>query len=435
MAPSPGRRVAVLGGGPSGMVLAHSLAADPAVEVHLIERREALGGLFVSRRFDGLEFDIGAFVFALGHEFVRSFSELDRLMTPATLDRTAIYPSGRAAAFPFAARDFAAEYGALALGRAAVGVARARWRRRPTATSADFLRGYLGSHLYELSGLRHYVEILHQLPDREIGLEFAQQRLEGVYEEARRRRAGSLGAWRRYLARPEPEAILVRPAAGFRAVHAHIEGCLRDRGVNVHLGVAVERIEPLGGGAARLHAGTTADRYDAVFSTIPLPLALRLIGRTPAARYDQVALLSLFYRGALRPPGTVLYNMSRGGSWKRLTVFSRWYGAPSPGEDYFTVEITTRDTSPATLDALRHGFEADARRLGIVAGTALRCVGHEVTERAYPVFHHGEADRMADDHAALRQSGLIAVGRQGRFAFISSHQAARDARGAAAARH
>ena len=55
-------RIAILGGGVSGIGVAHFLlreSDDPSLEVHLFERRPTLGGLCQTVDLDGFRFDFG----------------------------------------------------------------------------------------------------------------------------------------------------------------------------------------------------------------------------------------------------------------------------------------------------------------------------------------------------------------------------------------
>jgi hypothetical protein len=128
----------------------------------------------------------------------------------------------------------------------------------------------------------------------------------------------------------------------------------------------------------------------------------------------------------MRPRAPFVYNFTRRGRWKRLTVFSRFHGQED-GADYFTVEVTTRDTSPAALAALRADFEAHARDLGMVDGE-LEWVGEHVAERAYPVFRVGDPERVEAERQRVMRHGVALTGRQGRFEYLSSGRAASDAR-------
>jgi hypothetical protein len=173
------------------------------------------------------------------------------------------------------------------------------------------------------------------------------------------------------------------------------------------------------------------ETFDRVVSTVPIPAVLSLLGLAPRARFDTMSVYSLFYAGRLRPRGALLYNFTLGGRWKRLTAFSRYYGLHD-GIDYWTVEATTRDRSPAALDALRRDFEEHAGGLGVFEEGPAFLDGH-VTEHAYPVFHRGESADVEAERARILEHGIDQVGRQGSFEYLSSDAVASKARARAVA--
>ena len=94
-------------------------------------------------------------------------------------------------------------------------------------------------------------------------------------------------------------------------------------------------------GRFRLLAGDGQEEqeFDHVFSTIPLEGLARLAGMDGVAGPEYMDLYSLFYECPGEPafPHNVLHNFSASGQWKRLTVFSRYYGTAA-GAHWFTVE-------------------------------------------------------------------------------------------------
>ncbi len=81
---SNGKRIAILGGGVAGVVLAQQLARDPSLEVHLLEKTSRLGGLHRSVEIGGAHYDIGAFFFVRQHSLLQCFPAIVDLMVPLT---------------------------------------------------------------------------------------------------------------------------------------------------------------------------------------------------------------------------------------------------------------------------------------------------------------------------------------------------------------
>ena len=141
-----------------------------------------------------------------------------------------------------------------------------------------------------------------------------------------------------------------------------------------------------------------------------------------------MTLVSLFYRLDGEPGFDThcLYNFSLTGPWKRLTLFSSYYG-PSSGGHYFTVECTVQPGSEASVDELARQFEAHVRGMPVLHGR-LRLVGSVQTPNAYPVYRRGAGALLARCRTMLEAAGVELVGRQGRFDYLSSKDVAIQSR-------
>lgn len=417
-------RVAVLGGGISGLMVARALSDRPGTEIDLYERDVRLGGLLRSIRVDGLEFDIGSFAFGSRHELLQSFPSLSARMVPVRPRSLSVTPAGTLDTYPLTARGIVRDHGLARAALAGAGLLWGRVRHRRHDTVPAYARYYMGDTLYRLSGLSHYIERLWGIPDHQVALQLTEQTIVRIrnYTPLRLLR-GTLRAWTGRAG--PPRTLLVRPRDGYDGLWSEVGDALTERGVRIHLDAEVRRVERGPEGFTLRVAGETRG-YDAVVSTIPIPVMLRLLGEAPAMTFGNAPLLSLFYRGRIRPDACFLYNFSRRGRWKRITVFSRFYG-PADGADWFTVEVTAPDTSPAALEALRADFEAHAREIGLTDGEPV-LAGQHVTERAYPVFRIGDPEKVQAERERLEAHGISLSGRQGRFEYVSSALAAERAR-------
>jgi hypothetical protein len=249
----------------------------------------------------------------------------------------------------------------------------------------------MGPTLYRASGLQRYIERLYLAPDTEIDIAFAEKRLEAVADSGGIRRnlarlAGDLAHARRpgAFARPiTAEHVWVRPRAGFEEVYDAVGASLRERGVVVRLGAAVDRIERRGTRFV-LVDGAGEHVFDHLFSTIPLEAVARLIGIDGAVGPAYMDLYSLFYEYPGDPPFpyNVLHNFSAHGQWKRLTVLSRYYG-PTAGRHYFTVEgMMKREQAGQRRLPRRSRTSSWARRAPVQRRSALVA---GVVAHAYPV--------------------------------------------------
>jgi Protoporphyrinogen oxidase len=423
-------RIAVLGGGVSGVVLAKRLADKGIAAVDLIEKEERLGGLHRSIRVENLTFDIGAFLFSQEHELLKSFPTLYDCFVPVHPVSLSVTPSGNVCQYPITLQSYLRDNGLMSLLSAVPDmlVSRICYRKRDTVPC--FAKYYMGGQIYRRSGLQSYIERLYGIKDEEVGLEFAMQRLRDVqlYTPIALARRKLLGMLHKPATSAAPAYTgLVRPLNGFEEVYNKIASSLTRQGIAVRLGCAIKSVKRRERGGYEIDFGDHTETYSRVVSTLPIPVMLRLLGTAAKVRFEHVSLLSLFYRGRVRHDASFLYNFTSRGKWKRITLFSNFYGKIG-GSDYFTVEITTQDTSPQHLEMLRADFETHADALSLCEpDVPLQYLGSIVTERAYPLFQRGKSQELQAERDRLTAAGIDFVGRQGNFAYLSSHAAAQQA--------
>jgi protoporphyrinogen oxidase len=415
------QKIAVLGGGAAGVVASAELAARGAI-VELFERAPSLGGLHRSVVIEGDAFDTGAFVFNDDHTLVKTFPALKHLYFPARVGHTTLTPGGSLDRYPVTLRGYVNEHGwphaARALG--SLLVAKVRDRKRDSVPA--FAQYYMGRQLYFETGLRDYIERLYGVPDYELGLEFALQRLEYVSRFTREKIAG-LFSQRIHQTPVYP--LLLRPRDGFGVLYGEIARSLEARGVVVRVGDGITGIRKNGHGF-EVDSEKSSGKFDAVVSTLPALVMLRLLGESTSTHFEHVGLLSLFYRGEFIPETPILYNFTNSGRWKRMTIFSRYYGK-SRGMDFLTVEVTTTDNSAQRREELMTDFESHAMRYGLFRSPPMR-VGEALTAQAYPLFRPNQAQNVQRELKRIQSHGVYTAGRQGNHEYLSSHDAALQAR-------
>jgi protoporphyrinogen oxidase len=427
---SAGKQVVVLGGGIAGIAAAHHLAVDHGCSVRLLEGAGRLGGLLRSVEHDGLHFDIGSFLFPHDHELLRAFPRAAARFVRVRPAQMVYTPGGGTDRYPVSLGGYVRNRGALELARSLADLLYSRLAYRDRATVPRYARYYMGGRIYRNSGLKHYVERLYGIADDQVALQLAERTIARIrdYTLTGLLRGRLTAALARARGRPAPH-VVARPDGGFDPVFASMGDALRERGVRVELGARVQSVAREGDGFV-----VTAEGHelgcDAVVSTIPLPVMLRLAGMEPEMRFDALPLLSLFYRGRVRPGAPLLYNFSETGQWKRITVFSGYYGRRG-GDDWLTVEVSARDTSPAAMERARDEFERHAAALEMFAGTP-ELLGQQLTRNAYPVFRLGDPERVARERRRLEEVGVRLLGRQGSFEYLSSNAAMQRARRVAA---
>jgi hypothetical protein len=127
-----------------------------------------------------------------------------------------------------------------------------------------------------------------------------------------------------------------------------------------------------------------------------------------------VTLISLFFSfsGDRGFKDSILYNFSHTGAWKRLTVYSDFYGL-SGGREYFAVEVNA-DHVLGSVETAEHDFRRHTSEKGLFAGD-LRLEGSNTLSNAYPVYTDKADEQAANAIAALRKLGIESFGRQGGF--------------------
>lgn len=423
------QRIAVLGGGITGTVLARELAKAPHISVDLIERAPRLGGLHRSVTIDGTVYDIGAFVFYHTHSIFKTFPEVQELCVSVQSKYVSITPSGRLDSYPMTIRGYIADNGILHCGFAFFDILYSKLRHAERDTLSSYIQYYLGHSIYTRSGLKNYIERLYGIPDREVALEFATARLSLIENWASLRRIAANLVWRKqtvFSASPVKTGDLVRPSEGFDTLYGRVEELLRAAGVGILTGRAIRAVRPSSNGFA-VDLTYEIRHYDRVVSTIPLSTMSQLVGLQFPEGVEYAKLFSLFYRfsGDTGHDATLLHNFTLEGLWKRVTTFSLYYTAPA-GEQYFVVEGTLKENVDLDEALLREDFESHVRRLGLYRGI-LKYQGCILTDHAYPVYRLGNLERVLAAKVKLRELGIDLSGRQGEFDYISSSDAAGSA--------
>lgn len=152
---------------------------------------------------------------------------------------------------------------------------------------------------------------------------------------------------------------------------------------------------------------------DRVISTIPINHAEEICG-LKSNHLATITLVSLFFsfsgKRGFNP--SILYNFSHEGAWKRLTMYSDFYGHVN-GREYFTAEVIgnhvnfsaeTAESDFRRHVAANHLFDGDLRLEGCI-----------VLENAYPIYSERSSERAALAIRALEAFGIESFGRQGGF--------------------
>jgi protoporphyrinogen oxidase len=429
MSASPEQPVVVIGAGPAGLTAAYDLTRR-GVPVLVFDQDERVGGLAQTVVYKGFRFDIG------GHRFFTKVSSVrdlwhellgDDLLQRPRLSR--IYYGGRFFDYPLRASNALRNLGPWTSVAVLASYLRARAMPiRPERSFEDWICNRFGRRLFDLF-FKSYTEKVWGIPCREIGAEWAAQRIKG------------LSLWTAVLS-------MLRPSA-----HGHIttlihafeyprlgpgmmwEAC-RDRiteaGGQVILGSRVVELQHDG---SRVHAVVierAGERrvYPAshVISTMPVRhLVERMSPAAPAdargagqrLKYRDFLTVALIVDQAEVFPDNWIYIHDPSVRVGRVQNFKNWSPemVPDPaltclGLEYF---CSTGDDLWRMADAALIALATrEIESIGLVS--AARVIDATVVRvhKAYPIYDEGYAEALAGVRAWVdRMPNLQLVGRNG----------------------
>lgn len=415
-------KVAVLGGGPAGLAASRYLRQHNA-DVEVLERGNRFGGLLESHNFAGHEYDVGTILFFEKHGMLTAFPELREHMVQMSYLPRSVNPAGNIDKYPLTIEGYIKAQGKLAFLRSLVELVPSKIINFRKDTVAAFACYYMGPSIYVKSGLKNYIQRLHEMSDDTLHVDFARQRL-GMIERFSIRNTLKRAIGIQKNRKKIGQKRLVRPAQGFAFMFDHICSLLREEGVSLKADTKIERIEK-DGDVFLIHTSDGLERYDAVVSTIPMQECCKLCGIEPFHSPRTKTLLSMYFTGTVLPPGNTFFNFTFEGRWKRMTVFSRYYANESE-KDWFTVEVTTDDASEETMKRSADEYMNHARKHKLIDAD-VEMVGHSISEDAYPVFSREVKAQVDEDRNKLNEFGINLLGRQGNFEYVISNVVARKA--------
>jgi hypothetical protein len=242
-----------------------------------------------------------------------------------------------------------------------------------------------------------------------------------------------LGRLRRTKPAAPTNRQLARPREGFATLYAAAAASLSARAASFLLGAKIDRIEKLGNRFVLFREGR-AIVADRIVSTIPIPRLQALCNLPVSQELETITLLALYFSfdGKRGFDEEIIYNFSYDGAWKRLTMYSDFYGR-AQGREYFGVEVIANhvDKSIARGEA---DFRAHVAANGLFRGD-LRLEGSQFLDNAYPIYRNGAEESAAEAVKALKAFGIESFGRQGGFNYqptarvstIEAEAALRDA--------
>jgi hypothetical protein len=401
----------VLGAGVSGLVSASVLLGQGYKTVFVVDEYAHVGGNHIDWARDDYTFDIGSLIFQDDSPLLKHFPELLERYVPILPDWARLNPQGVITAYPVSIRDDILAAGPVEVAKIIASALYARLFQRRMRNAREFARHWMGARLLKRSGLDAYMTRFYGVPSTEIDIQLARKRMLWISEQ------GSLRAIARRLSGRKPAPAtnrqLARPRQGFGYLYAAAVGSLTARGAVFVTGARLRRLERLDDGFNL----TCDDRQlvaGRVVSTIPIRQMETLCGLDVSEDLETITLLTLYFSFAGRRgfKEAIIYNFSYHGAWKRLTMYSDFYGL-AHGREYFAVEIIANH-----IDGCRHRAEADFRSHaaanGLFAGD-LVLEGSQFLENAYPIYKNAADETAAAAIRALQNFGVESFGRHGGF--------------------
>lgn len=411
------QQVLVLGGGIAGMTAALKLA-EAGYKVTLVERSQRLGGTHRSREIGAYTFDVGSIFYEDRAQLFDLAEGLRDLCPPVRRIQRRIAPEGQVVHYPIEPRDLMRWSTSQKL-RALVSLVWFRLAGQRDGTLLAVCNKYLGSVFFQGTGLRNYIERFNHTASSSIDEMFFFKRMGFVAQFTKPRmllRAVSRALLRKSVQRTSPTPLRVRPVTGFDSLFQIIRKRLEARGVDCVFEADLQRLTKDGMGY-EVVTSAGAFRAATVVSALPLEVLHQAMFATPSG-LPSLNLLTLFVsaQDLDEATGTVLFNFHKKGRWKRLTVYSRIYPERFEGRHFFSVEVTFRDPAGSDPEAAFADFSTHFQDLNLASG--LRLEGHEIIEGAYPFYAHGFEEKRKEILARVAQSGIVLVGRQGRYEYL-----------------
>ncbi|WP_259186123.1 FAD-dependent oxidoreductase [Rhizobium sp. BK176] len=403
----------VLGAGISGLVAA-SILSEQGQRTLVVDDYSHVGGNHMDWTSpEGYTFDVGSLIFQDDSPLLRHFPELLPRYVPINPTWGRLNPQGRITVYPISVRDDILAAGPLGLSRIAFSLIYARLFRRNMRNARDFARYWIGAYLLQRSGLETYMKRFYGIEPEKIDLDLARKRMGWISEHASIK--GLLRKFtliRRQAAAGPVNRQMARPREGFASLYDVAVQRLKVAGVSFRLSAGIRKLSKLNDGfEVSLADGPVFTKR--VISTIPIPAAERLCDLPSHSALKTITLITLYFsfRGTRGFQQSIIYNFSHEGFWKRLTVYSDFYGSQNDRE-YFAVEVIASQV--LTVDQAEADFRNHTRANALFTGE-LKLEGSQILENAYPIYSQGAAQHATQAIAKLRQFGIESIGRQGAF--------------------
>lgn len=425
-------RVAVLGGGPAGLMAAWRLR-QAGLDVTLFEQESELGGMCATQRFTGRDgdyrFDYG------GHRFITKNPELlafvDELMGDDLLHaerKSVIRFGGRTYDYPLNLGNLLRTAPLALMAGALKDLVLLPFAKKPAdfakASFAQWIQAHFGRTLYR-QFFEGYTGKLWGIDPTRLSADWAGQRISliDLKDVARRLLPKRKGAHsvRTYARKYR------YPRLGFGQIYTRLGERLLEEGVTIH---TLARITGLSQENQRItgvqweqEGESKCSQFDWVISTLPLPVTCRHLGIACELEYRSLRFVNMPLLQENLSDNTWQYLSDPHILATRLQEPRRRSPFMAPhGKSSVMLEIPCNagdETWNAPLSALRSKVTADLASLGVDTARLGQETFEARSEYAYPLMDLGyQARRDRAIQALMPIGNLIMTGRQGTFRYI-----------------
>lgn len=411
------QKIAILGCGVTGLSLAQSLSKQSCNQITLFDSYNKIGGNHISTNIEGFTFDIGTFLFPRGGEFFDCFPDIEKYYVEATPTFGRINPFGQLDVYPFSVHKYYSQSSLAPFILDVVDLLISKLKYNSKNDVPGYAKYYLGSRIYNKSGLKNYIERFYGIPDSSIDLKFAIKRMYMIGSGASLRRNFSKIFTSRKLKVSYNPIFLVRPQSGFENAYGPLQMQMESNGIHFKLNTKIIRITRTEN-IFTVHHSSTEESFNRIISTIPINETLEIIQQKTFYKLPSQKLISLFIKldGNLNFSDYVFYNFMSHGLWKRLTVYSRFYGKVE-GCEYFTVEVPAGPDEEVDIHSHFDKAINHLKKHNLFSGIPT-LLGWHILENAYPIYTKDNRNNIELSKNNLTAFGIESAGRQGNFDYI-----------------
>ena len=419
------RHVVVIGAGPAGLMAAHTLISA-GVDVTVLERRAALGGLGGTTTFEGragtYRFDFG------GHRFITSNRALLTLVEDLmghdfllAQRRSVIRLGGRTYDYPLNIKNLLINAPPTLLAGASFDLLKALVRHQHVDSDANFAswtKARFGPTLYR-TFFEGYTRKLWGIEPTELSGDWADQRISLMdLKDVARRLLPAGGKGLRTYAR-----TYRYPRLGFGMLFDRLADHVRDSGATIRRGGSVEGLDVRSGAVRAVETDQGPVSCDAVISTVALPAMVAMTGGSSPLRFRGLRFFNMMMDAEDVSPNTWQYLSDEHILATRLQEPKRRSPEMAPaGRTSLMLEIPC---DPGTAmwqmpdDVLFAKVCADLRTLGIDPSMASGEYFSVRAAQAYPLLVNGYQRARSQAFAHLGAiENLYQCGRQGSFRYV-----------------